>query len=273
VSGTQTWQDPSGKFNLVLPGSGGSQVQGAPGGVAVRKLGNSLGIEVPTKPGANVTVQPRANGVDLIVEGDVDSSRSSEQGSGQSGSQSGATSAGAARTGTLSVPNISRPYTAPASSLPSTGVQQPSVPARTSAAPATTGTQTAGSTETAQPPAAATSTAAPAQPPTTAPPATAPAVAEEEGGLFSYIFSYTGLAVLLLGGLVVALVLRRKEQAGWESVEEEGADKSKQAVAAPVNIMDEETARTGERRKRERRKGSWGGRRSADQPQALVKKL
>src|SRR5215212_8992220 len=56
VSGTQTWQDPNGKFNLVLPGSGDSKVSSGPNGVAVRKVGNSLGIEVPTRPGANVTV-------------------------------------------------------------------------------------------------------------------------------------------------------------------------------------------------------------------------
>src|SRR5919199_1752741 len=42
VSGTQTWQDPNGKFNIVLPGSGDSKVSGSPNGVQVRKLGNSL---------------------------------------------------------------------------------------------------------------------------------------------------------------------------------------------------------------------------------------
>lgn len=278
VSGTQTWQDPNGKFNIVLPGSGASQVNTAPGGVNVRKLGNSLGIEVPTRPGANVTVQPRANGVDLIVEGEVDSSRASTQGNAQSASQSGASS-DAGRTGQLSVPNITRPYPSTAasssSSFPSTATSA------SSSAPASAQPQTAASTtNTTQPPATnapanspATSTTQAA--PATAPPAAttppAPAPPQEEGGIFSYIFSYTGLAVLLVVGLIVFLVLRRKEQGGWEAVEDESADKSNQAATAPASVLDEETQRTGERRKRERRKGSWGGRRTSDQPQALTK--
>lgn len=268
VSGTQTWQDPNGKFNIVLPGSGGSQVNGGPGGVAVRKLGNSLGIEVPTKPGANVTVQPRANGVDLIVEGEVESSRSSTQVSQQAGSQ-GETTSG--NSGALSVPNITRPYTttAPSSSVPRSA--QPSI---TSAVPATIAQPTNASAGAAQPPAVANNpvtTAPPPQP--AAPPPTATPAPQEEGGIFSYLFSFTGLAVLLVLGLVITLVLRRREQGSWENVEDENAEKNKQAAAAaaPATILDEETQRTGERRKRERRKGSWGGRRAADQPQALVK--
>ena len=270
VSGTQTWQDPNGKFNIVLPGSGGSQVSGAQGGVAVRKLGNSLGIEVPTKPGANVTVQPRANGVDLIVEGEVETSRSAGQdnspGASQSGSASGKSEG--ARTGSLTVPNLTRPYPAPA---PSTTAPQTALPTNSSPAPVTTAPQTAPATGSAQPPATAI-TASPAteQPPAAAP--AAPAAAQEEGGLFSYIFSWTGLAVLLLVGLGVVLLLRRKEQSGWENVEDESAEKNKQAATpAPANVLDEETERTGERRKRERRKGSWGGRRTTDKPEALVK--
>ena len=271
VSGTQTWQDPNGKFNIVLPGSGASQVSGSQGGVAVRKLGNSLGIEVPTRPGANVTVQPRANGVDLIVEGEVETSRSAGQGNTQGASQSASTSGNYAgpRPGSLTVPNLTRPYPASASSTTS---PQTALPANSSSAPVTS-PQTTG---TAQPPAAATNVTAPpatAQPAAAAPEATTPPAApQEEGGLFSYIFSMTGLAVLLVVGLGVTLWLRRKGQSGWENVEDEGAEKNKQAAApAPANVLEEETERTGERRKRERRKGSWGGRRAADKPEALVK--
>lgn len=271
VSGTQTWQDPNGKFNIVLPGSGGSQVNGAPGGVAVRKLGNSLGIEVPTRPGANVTVQPRANGVDLIVEGEVDSSRASTQGNSQAGASSAASDA--SRTGALSVPNITRPYP---SSAPSSSTL-PSTAGASTASPASAQAQTAASTTAAQQTGAlanssaapAAQTAAPAPP---APAAAPPAGPQEEGGIFSYVFSFTGLAVLLVVGLIVTLVLRRREQGGWESVEDENAEKSKPAVTtAQASVLDEETQRTGERRKRERRKGSWGGRRTTDQPQALTK--
>ncbi|MBD0372456.1 MAG: HEAT repeat domain-containing protein [Pyrinomonadaceae bacterium] len=269
VSGTQTWQDPNGKFNLVLPGSGASQVSGAPGGVAVRKLGNSLGIEVPTKPGANVTVQPRANGVDLIVEGEVESPKSAAQ-SEASGSSNGTRT----RTSTLNVPDVARPYSPPPAT---SSISQSSAPSTTTAAPATATAQpqanNPATTPASQPAttagnSAATTPAAPAQPPAAAPTETT----EEGGGLTSYIFSYTGLAVLLLVGLVVVLVLRRRQDGGWENVEDTSVEKNKKAVAsAPVSVLDEETERTGERRKRARRKGSWGGRRVTDQPEALVK--
>ncbi|HKS30392.1 MAG TPA: HEAT repeat domain-containing protein [Pyrinomonadaceae bacterium] len=275
VSGTQTWQDPNGKFNIVLPGSGGSQVSGAPNGLAVRKLGNSLGIEVPTRPGSNVTVQPRANGVDLIVEGELDASRSAAQENERAASQNGASANASTgqRTSSLSVPNLTRPYPAVASS---SAPQQSALPATASTAPASAGQQAAPSTATAQQPAASTDTAStPAQPqqPAAAPAATTPpAPPQEEEGLLSYVFSLTGLSVLLVLGLVVALVLRRKGQSGWESVEDESAEKGKQSAAAPVSVLDEETQRTGERRKRDRRKGSFvGGRRQADKPEALVK--
>ena len=71
--GTQTWQDPDGSFHLVLPGSGESAVTGSPRGVKVRQIGNSLEIEVQVKRGSSVTVEPRVDGLDLVVEGEVDS--------------------------------------------------------------------------------------------------------------------------------------------------------------------------------------------------------
>ncbi|HEV7843219.1 MAG TPA: HEAT repeat domain-containing protein [Pyrinomonadaceae bacterium] len=258
VSGTQTWQDPSGKFNIVLPGSGGSQVSGGPNGVAVRKLGNSLGIEVPTKPGANVTVRPRANGVDLIVEGEVDSSR--EQSSAPASSQGEAASPRLPKAeGARSTPGAARAGStgAPSSSLPETYVP-----------PVATGAPTLVASQTNSP---ASTTAAPAASVNNKPPAvTAPApAADEEEGLTSYIFSYMGLGILLAIGLIIVLVLRRRSESGWENVEEESTQKAKQA--APVNLMAEETQRTGERRKRERRKGSTGGRRTTDQSESLVK--
>ena len=276
VSGTQTWQDPNGKFNLVLPGSGGSQVSNSPSGVAVRRLGNSLGIEVPTRPGANVTVQPRANGVDLIVEGELDSSKPQQQVSSQTASQNEGASSPAPRTPAPGNARSSSMYTqgspayfppvsnapgqsaAPASNAASSS--QANNPANTTPPPADAGVNNQ--------PATAPAPAA-AAPPAAAPPAEPPA-AEEEGGITSYIFSYTGLGILLGIGLIVALVLRRRKGDGWEHLEEEGAEKSRQQ-AAPVNVLDEETQRTGERRKRDRRKGSWGGRRQADQPEALTK--
>lgn len=281
VSGTQTWQDPNGKFNLVLPGSGASQVNGGPGGVAVRKLGNSLGIEVPTKPGANVTVQPRANGVDLIVEGEVDTSKAATQGADETGARGTASSVASAPNPVFtkqsnSVPTAQRSEAS--SALPQSSASQAPV----NAAPAVPASQ-ANSSTSANPSASAPASdvdpsmqGAPAAPTTPAPanPEPAPAASSEEGGLTSYLFSYTGLAVLIGLGLLLLLVLRRRQdKAGWENVEEEGTEKSKQSAAQqPVNLMDEETERTGERRKRDRRKNSpWGGRRSTDKTEALVK--
>jgi HEAT repeat protein len=253
VSGTQTWQDPSGKFNIVLPGSGGSQVSGGPNGVAVRKLGNSLGIEVPTKPGANVTVRPRANGVDLIVEGDVDSSREQSSSQGEAASPRLPKVEGARNT-----PGATRPGStgAPSSSLPETYV-----PPVATGAPVIAANNPASTT---RPPVASVNNA----PPATAAPAASPA-ADEEEGLTSYIFSYVGLGILLALGLIVVLVLRRRSESGWENMEQESTEKARQA--APVNLMAEETQRTGERRKRQRRKDATGGRRALDQSESMVK--
>ena len=52
LTGTQTWQDPDGRFHLIIPGAGESSVRGTPGGVKVRRVGDSLEIEVPAKPDA-----------------------------------------------------------------------------------------------------------------------------------------------------------------------------------------------------------------------------
>jgi HEAT repeat protein len=277
VSGTQTWQDPNGKFNLVLPGSGKSQVSNGPNGVSVRKLGNSLGIEVPTKPGANVTVQPRANGVDLIVEGDIESGKSAPQAASQAETAATGRMPNAAAAAPRAGVPMSPSRIASSPNIPTSNTSVINAPVKTgAAAPATPAAQTAGAAGTTAPTTAAgAGNAAPATAPAAAaaaaPPATAPPPAAEEGGITSYLFSYAGLGVLLLGGLVLLLVLRRRDQSGWENVDEESAEKSKQAAPAQVNLMDEETARTGERRKRERRKGSAGGRRLTDQPEALVK--
>jgi HEAT repeat protein len=280
VSGTQTWQDPSGKFNLVLPGSGESPVSAGPNGVAVRKLGNSLGIEVLTRPGANVTVQPRANGVDLVVEGEVDTSKGSSRGADQTGGRSGTSTVGSAPNPAFKRPN----YQAPAaerseisSTLPQSGATQAQAPAtQAPPLPASKANSSTSANAPATAPASGVDTstqAAPAAPAANSTPA--PAAASDEGGLTSYLFSYTGLAVLVGLVLVLLLVLRRRsDKSGWESVEDESMEKKdrQSAQQQPVNLMEEETERTGERRKRERRKNSpWGGRRTTDKPEALVK--
>ncbi|HEX7177764.1 MAG TPA: HEAT repeat domain-containing protein [Pyrinomonadaceae bacterium] len=66
----QTWQDAEG-FHVVFPNG-----KGAPGrlpkGVKTQRVGNSLELVVPTRPGASVTVQPGAGRLDLVVSGDLD---------------------------------------------------------------------------------------------------------------------------------------------------------------------------------------------------------
>jgi HEAT repeat protein len=63
----QTWQDPEG-FHVVLV-NGQAAAGAAAGGVRTRRVGNSLELVVPVKPGANVTVEPRGNRLDLVVTG------------------------------------------------------------------------------------------------------------------------------------------------------------------------------------------------------------
>ncbi|HEY0319400.1 MAG TPA: HEAT repeat domain-containing protein [Pyrinomonadaceae bacterium] len=259
VSGTQTWQDPSGKFNIVLPGSGGSQVSGGPNGVSVRKLGNSLGIEVPTKPGANVTVRPRANGVDLIIDGDVDAANGQSQ--AQLSSQGEASSANPRLPATGARNGATQGAARSDAGAPSSSLPETYVPPVATGAPAIASSQTNSPASTTAPPAANNSTSS-------APTAPAAPATDEDEGWSSYIFSYIGLGVLLVVGLGLVLVLRRRSQSGWENVEE-NTEKAKQA--APVNLMAEETERTGERRKRDRRKVSPSGRRTTDKTESLVK--
>ncbi|MCA1631471.1 MAG: HEAT repeat domain-containing protein, partial [Acidobacteria bacterium] len=69
LSRAQTWHDEEG-FHVVGY-KWVSQFAGAPRGVKVRRVGNSLELVVSTRPGASVTVMPRANSLDLVVSGGV----------------------------------------------------------------------------------------------------------------------------------------------------------------------------------------------------------
>ncbi|MET0625139.1 MAG: HEAT repeat domain-containing protein [Pyrinomonadaceae bacterium] len=62
----QTWQDDEG-FHVVLVN--GEAAPGPGGGTKVRRIGNSVELVVPVRRGANVTVQPRGNRLDLVVSG------------------------------------------------------------------------------------------------------------------------------------------------------------------------------------------------------------
>ncbi|HYE16228.1 MAG TPA: hypothetical protein VD968_17450, partial [Pyrinomonadaceae bacterium] len=65
----QTFQTPDGVFHVVVV-NGKSELQGgAPRGVKLQRISNSLELTVPVRPGASVTVQPRGNRLDLVVSG------------------------------------------------------------------------------------------------------------------------------------------------------------------------------------------------------------
>lgn len=68
LSRAQTWQDPEG-FHVVVYKGQGSFRGGVPRGVKVRRVGDSLELVFPVKPGGSVYVQPRFNNLDLVISG------------------------------------------------------------------------------------------------------------------------------------------------------------------------------------------------------------
>jgi HEAT repeat protein len=76
----QTWQDGEGFHVVVYKGQG--SFRGLPRGVKVRRVGESLELVVPVKPGHGVYVQPRFNNLDIVVSGGLhaaDEGRESQQ--------------------------------------------------------------------------------------------------------------------------------------------------------------------------------------------------
>jgi HEAT repeat protein len=67
----QTWQDREG-YHIVVPSAGTQNAIKAGKGIKVRQLDRTLEIVIQTKPGANVTVQPAGNRLNLNVEGKLD---------------------------------------------------------------------------------------------------------------------------------------------------------------------------------------------------------
>lgn len=66
----QTWQDKDG-FHVVYPNGKGA-VGRMSGGVRAERIGDSLELIIPTRPGASVTVQPRSGRLDLVVAGGLE---------------------------------------------------------------------------------------------------------------------------------------------------------------------------------------------------------
>ncbi|HZH31207.1 MAG TPA: HEAT repeat domain-containing protein [Pyrinomonadaceae bacterium] len=74
----QTWQDEEGFHVVVYKGQG--SFRGVPRGVKVRRVGESLELVVPVKPGGSVYVQPRFNNLDLVVSGGLQAGASADEG-------------------------------------------------------------------------------------------------------------------------------------------------------------------------------------------------
>jgi HEAT repeat protein len=79
---TQTWQDGD-KFHLVVPYAEGRSLRNLPRGVRVNRVSNSLEIVVNMKSGASVTVDPRFNQLNLIVNGGINSANNDEDAAGK----------------------------------------------------------------------------------------------------------------------------------------------------------------------------------------------
>ncbi|HEY9285949.1 MAG TPA: hypothetical protein VIP46_21040, partial [Pyrinomonadaceae bacterium] len=67
----QTWQDDEG-FHIV--GYKWSMRSGAPRGVKVRRVGESLEMVIPVRRGGSVAVHPRFNSLDIVVNGGLENS-------------------------------------------------------------------------------------------------------------------------------------------------------------------------------------------------------
>ncbi len=283
LNGAQTWQDPNGAFHVILSGSGDSPVKGMPAGVKVRRVGNSLEIEVAARRGSNVTVQPRFNRLDLVVNGGVDSQQSSSDASAtQASSAQRQDSRAATASRTPRLPRESS--TQKVSNSPDQfELNQPSLPLAkmSSAQPANISSNLVASAQSptqVAPPNSVTTATAPVQPtPATVAAPVAPEAEDggEERGFTSYIF-YSGwwVTVLLIAGLVGLVWWRRREKSGWEDVTSAETKvsvvtrTSTPAVAAAPNPSDI-NAIVGDRRVGDRRKSARkGGRRGHDMKSA-----
>ncbi|HLL74486.1 MAG TPA: hypothetical protein VK421_04420, partial [Pyrinomonadaceae bacterium] len=72
----QTWQDDEG-FHIV--GYKWEMSSGAPRGVKVRRVGESLEIVIPVRRGGSVSVHPRFNTLDIVVNGGLDAAAGGEE--------------------------------------------------------------------------------------------------------------------------------------------------------------------------------------------------
>lgn len=235
----QTWQDAEG-FHVVLV-NGEAAATG--GGVRTRRVGNSLELVVPVKRGANVTVQPRGNRLDLVVSGGtggalsvenfpVESEQQAERRAsrGQSNAPAGSHDEVLARVEQPRSESKRRVASEPSTTVSTQNVSQPSA-----AEPSTTTpVQTQGPSESgAQTEAAHTIGPAPqeASGPVVAQPAAAKVETVQPSGLLSYLLSLPSLFALVGVGLVGAFVMFFRRRRSDEVVDESGAVETKQSHA------------------------------------------
>jgi HEAT repeat protein len=255
----------------VVPNAGDSSLKGMPSGVKARRVGNSLEVEVQAKRGSNITVQPRFNRLDLVVEGGteerasaadeqrapVDRRRGALEDNQYEAAQPSARAQREPRGTRSNVPldrlseTDSQPlssgdkYITPSSS--SVSVTLPSGPPVPGASNAST-----------VPPNAAAH-------PATAEVDLAAEKAVVDRDVSSYVF-YSGwwITLFLAAALAGLVVWRRKDKSEWTEVTREEV---KPVLATPVNQAIVNTIVGERRRGRERRtEGRGGGRRSNDRP-------
>jgi HEAT repeat protein len=270
---TQTWQDEEG-FHMSLPGASPGSIKGLPRGVIVRNLGKSLELVVAVKSGAGVTVDPQFNRLNLIVNGGVDTTRGEAQleppnraprvqeradpfaGDEQTARQPrerraqtetsfvnsfpsrGQSSAPSSMPAGRSA-NAPTPYAVAPSTVPLSAQQR-------SASPSGSPVQLVPATDEEIKP-AGSETAAPSQ--------TNVSSQQASGGIFSYVFSLTGVLVIVLLGLVALVVLRRRQDAqSFVALDEERDEQEEEAFE--FVSQDAAAVATEERPKKERRKSA-----------------
>src|SRR5947207_5290025 len=262
LSRAQTWQDPEG-FHVVLVNG---QADAAPSrGVKVRRVGNSVELVVPVKPGANVTVEPRGDRLDLVVSGGsggalnvenfpVESRRESSrrEQADESGEQVSQRAESRARQSASRRHGASEEAAAEVSQTASQAAPRQSAaqPQNSEPAPADV-VNLSNQPQTASPPQVV------------ADPANAPAAAQLKAGegfyLSSLLFSLPALLVLLGVGLAgAALFVVRRRGTSAEDEEVVGREKGKAAarVAEEPRRAAEESGQTFQTPKGDRRRDS-----------------
>lgn len=268
LNGVQTWQDADGSFHLILSGSGDSPVKSSSNGVKVRRVGNSLEIEVQAKRGSNVTVQPRFNRLDLLVNGGIESHGVAtnvdvpivRQSSARREQTPPAMSSRLVRPsrevgstkGLVTKRQLALDPVVTALPVEKTNLTSPPSSVRDAQAPAPVAPTTGG---TVNPPSSTT-------PPSDTMQEAAANGPSEHGAFMSFLLaSGWWVTLLIVAGLIGIVIWRRHDSRGWENVENESESAMVVAPADQAGI----SAIVGERRQTDRRaEGRPGGRRGHD---------